>query len=89
VRAWQVDQVVITGPSRDPVYASGFLTASLGVAPVYVHGAWVWKLQSGGPGAPAATGASLARCRAVARAPGALHEPLAMARCVLSAAGRS
>ncbi len=92
VRAWQVDQVVITGPSRDPVYASGFLTAALGVAPAYVHGAWVWKLQSGGPAAPAApaaTGASLARCRTFAGAPGALHEPLAMAHCVLSAAGRS
>ncbi len=88
VRAWQVDQVVVTGPSRDPVYASGFLTAALGVAPAYVRGAWVWKLASGGPAAPAATGTSLARCRALAGAPGARHEPLAMAHCVLSAAGR-
>ena len=38
--------------------------------------------------APAATGTSLARCRAFAGAPAARHEPLAMARCVLSAAGR-
>ena len=88
VRAWQVDQVVITGPSRDPVYASGFLTAALGVAPAYVRDAWVWKVQSGGPAAPAVTGTSLPRCRAFAAAPGARHEPLAMAHCVLSAAGR-
>jgi hypothetical protein len=91
VRAWQVDQVVVTGASRDPVYASGFLTAALGVAPASVHGAWVWKLQPGGPAAPAvpvATDSSLARCRAFAGAPGARHERLAMARCVLSAGGR-
>jgi hypothetical protein len=88
VRAWQVDQVVITGASRDPVYASGFLTAALGVAPAYVRGAWVWKLQRGHPAAPAVTGTSLARCRTFAGTPGARHEPLAMARCVLAAAGR-
>ena len=88
MRAWQVDQVVITGASADPVYASGFFTAALGVAPTYVRGAWVWKLQPGGPAGPPATGVSLSRCRALAGAPGARHQPLAMAHCVLSAAGR-
>jgi hypothetical protein len=88
VATWQVDQVVIAGASRDPVYASGFFTAALGVAPAYVRGAWVWQLQPGGPAAPAATGISLSRCREFAASPGARHEPLAMARCVLFAAGR-
>ena len=46
--AWQVDEVVITGASRDPVYASGFFTMALGVAPVFARNAWVWKLQPGG-----------------------------------------
>ena len=35
LRPWQVNQVVITGSSRDPVYASGFFTSALGVAPVF------------------------------------------------------
>ena len=37
LQSWQVDQVVITGASRDPVYASGFFTEALGVAPAYVR----------------------------------------------------
>ncbi len=50
---WQVDEVVIAGASRDPVYASGFFTKTLGAAPAYVRGAWVWRLQPGGPSAGA------------------------------------
>ncbi len=87
---WRVGEVVvIDGPGRDPVYASGFLTMVLGTAPAYVHGAWVWPLQSGGPPAAPATGGSLARCRAAAATPGARADPLTMSRCVLSGAGRS
>ena len=33
--SWQVDQVVITGASRDPVYASGFFTAVYALRTVY------------------------------------------------------
>jgi hypothetical protein len=87
---WHVGEVVvIDGPGRDPVYASGFLTMVLGTAPAYVHGAWVWPLQSGGLPAAPATGGSLARCRAAAAKPAARADPLAMSRCVLSGAGRS
>ncbi len=89
LRQWQVDRVVITGASRDPVYASGFFTMALGVAPVFEHGAWVWRLQPGGPAATAATGASLSLCAGAAAAPGARHDPLTMARCVLFSAGRA
>jgi hypothetical protein len=88
LRAWQVDQVVIAGASRDPVYASGFFTAALGVAPVYEQRAWVWKLQPRAALAPAATGISLPPCRAVAASPADRTKPLTMARCVLFAAGR-
>jgi hypothetical protein len=84
LRAWQVDQVVIAGASRDPVYASGFFTMALGVAPAYVRGAWVWRLQPGGPSAGPLTGVSLAFCRALAAAPGTRGKPLTMARCVLA-----
>ena len=87
--AWQVDEVVITGASRDPVYASGFFTMALGVAPVFVRGAWVWKLQPGGVTTPPATGSSLSRCRGFAAEPGEQAVPLSMADCVLFAAGRS
>ena len=63
LRAWRVAEVVIDGPSRDPVYASGFLTAALGAAPSYVRRAWVWKIPAGGPAAPPASGGALTRCR--------------------------
>jgi hypothetical protein len=86
---WQVDEVVIAGTSRDPVYASGFFTKTLGAAPTYVRGAWVWRLQPGGPSTAPATGGSLSRCRAAAGAPGARRTPLAMSRCVLFGAGLS
>jgi hypothetical protein len=87
--AWQVDQVVIAGSSRDPVYASGFFTEVLGVGPAYVRGAWVWKLPPGGLSVPPATGISLSRCRAAAGLPTARGAPLTMSRCVLLAAGRA
>ena len=88
LREWQVDDVVIDGHSRDPVYASGFFTAVLGTAPAYDHGAWVWRLQPGGPTASAATGAPLSQCRGYAAASGTRSDPLAMSRCVLFDAGR-
>ena len=45
--SWQVDQVVITGSSRDPIYASGFFTEAIGVAPVFERDAWVWTIAAG------------------------------------------
>jgi len=88
IRMWHVDRIVIDGRSRDPVYASGFFTAALGVAPAYSNGAWVWSVPSGGPSAPPATGFSLARCRAASprSVSGSMHRPLAMADCVLRTA---
>jgi len=71
------------------VYASGFFTMVLGTAPVYEDGAWVWKLQRGGPSGTPATGASLSLCRAAATAPNSRADPLAMSECVLLAAGRA
>jgi hypothetical protein len=88
VRSWRVNRIVIDGPSRDPVYASGFLTAVLGAAPSYDHGAWVWVVPPGGPSAPPAIGVSLPRCRATAprsvKPPG--RRALTMADCVLKEA---
>jgi hypothetical protein len=87
--AWQVDEVVVTGASRDPVYASGFFTMALGVAPAFVRGAWVWKVQPGGVTTSAATGSSLSVCRGFAAGAGQRAAPLAMAKCVLLGAGRA
>ena len=87
--AWQVDEVVVTGASRDPVYASGFFTMALGVAPAFVRDAWVWNLQPGGATAAPATGGSLSQCRGYADQPGQRAAPLAMADCVLFEAGRA
>jgi hypothetical protein len=87
LHSWQVDQVVIAGASRDPVYASGFFTAALGVAPVYEQRAWVWTLQPGTSLAQPATGGTLSSCRAFAASAGERHKPLAMSRCVLSTTG--
>ncbi len=89
LRAWQVDQVVIAGASRDPVYASGFFTAALGTLPVYEQRAWVWTLQPGQPLAQPTTGITLSSCRAFAASPGQRTKPLTMSRCVLFAAGRA
>jgi hypothetical protein len=86
LRAWRVNEVVIDGPSRDPVYASGFLAAALGAAPSYVRGAWVWKIPAGGPAAPAAAGGALTRCQATSAGSTSRHHPLAMAACILGTA---
>jgi hypothetical protein len=87
--SWGVDQVVITGASRDPVYASGFFTAALGTAPVFERRAWVWKLQPGALPAPPVTGIALSSCRTYAALPAVRTMPLTMARCVLFAGGRA
>jgi hypothetical protein len=84
---WHVDEVVIDGKSRDPVYASGFFTMALGTAPTLDDGAWVWRLPGGAPTAAPATGGSLALCRGWAAAAGNRHDPLAMAHCILFDAG--
>ncbi len=89
LREWRVGQVVITGPSRDPVYASGFFTMVLGVAPRHVHGAWVWTVQPGGPSGDPVLGPYLAPCRGAAAAPDERGNPLAMSQCVLFTAGRA
>ena len=86
---WHVDKVVIAGASRDPVYASGFLTMAIGTAPTFVRHAFVWDLPSGGPTTTPATGAALTTCRGAAAAPSAQSNPLFMAQCVLLGAGRS
>ncbi|HEY5383733.1 MAG TPA: hypothetical protein VIJ56_00740 [Acidimicrobiales bacterium] len=81
--------MVITGASRDPVYASGFFTAALGVAPVFERRAWVWKVQPGATLAPPVTGIPLSTCRTYAATPAVRQMPLTMARCVLFAGGRA
>jgi dolichyl-phosphate beta-glucosyltransferase len=85
LRDWRVNEVVIDGPSRDPAYASGFLTAALGAAPSSVRGAWVWKIPTGGLTAPPAPGDAVARCQASAAGSTPEHHPLAMAACVRGA----
>jgi hypothetical protein len=86
LRSWRVNEVVIDGSSRDPAYASGFLTAALGAAPSYVRGAWVWKIPAGGPAASAAAAGVLTRCQGTSAGSSSRHHPLAMAACVLGAA---
>jgi hypothetical protein len=88
LREWKVDRVVVAGTSRDPVYATGFFTLALGVAPTEEAGAQVWTLQQGIPMAHPAFGGSLSLCRE-----GAQNAPTAsrageMAHCVLYGAGR-
>jgi hypothetical protein len=89
LESWKVDQVVITGASRDPVYASGFFTAALGAAPVFERRAWVWKVAPGEAPALPVSGMALPSCRAYAATPALRHMPLTMARCVLFAGGRA
>ena len=86
---WEVGEVVVTGTSADPVYASGFLTSVLGRAPVFVKGAWVWTIRPGSLSTPPAIVRSLPACAAAASAPGLRRDPLAMSRCVLFSAGRT
>ena len=66
---------------------SGFFTMALGVAPVFVRGAWVWKLRPGGVTTPPATGSSLSLCRGFAAGAAEQAVPLSMADCVLFGAG--
>jgi hypothetical protein len=89
LQAWQVNRVVITGVSRDPVYAAGFFTMALGVGPTYAHGAYTWTLPSTGvPAGTPATGGSLFLCRAYAARPSQRGDPLAVSQCLLAAANR-
>ena len=89
LRTWKVDQVVVAGASRDPVYAAGFFTMALGVAPSEEAGAQVWTLQRGAPTATPALGASLSLCRAGAAVVPAASRAAEMAQCVLTGAGRA
>jgi hypothetical protein len=89
LRTWQVGRVVVAGPSRDPVYATGFLTMVLGVAPTEQAGAQVWTLQRGIPTATPAFGAALSLCRLGAQAVPSAGRAAEMAHCVLAGAGRA
>jgi hypothetical protein len=89
LRSWKVGRVVVAGSSRDPVFATGFLTMVLGVAPTEVAGAQVWTLQRGIPAATPAVGASLSFCREGAQAVPRAGRATEMAHCVLAAAGRA
>ena len=87
IRSWHVNEVVIDGVSRDPIYSSGLLTEAMGTAPRYVHSAWVWKVPKGGIHAPAALGASLYLCRLAAPPIARVAtDPMSMPECVLKAA---
>ena len=89
LETWRVNRVVISGPSRDPIFASGFFTMALGFGPTYVDGAYVWQLPPGPLATTPAVGASLFFCRVAAESPAALGNPYAMSQCVLAAAGRA
>jgi dolichyl-phosphate beta-glucosyltransferase len=89
LRTWKVGRVVVAGASRDPVYATGFLTMALGVAPSEQVGAQVWTVQPGVPTATPALGASLSLCRLGAQAVPRAGRATEMAHCVLAGAGRA
>ena len=89
LRTWKAGRVVVAGASRDPVYATGFLTMVLGVAPTDEAGAQVWTLQHGIPEATPAVGASLSSCREGTKAVPRAGRAAEMAHCVLAAAGRA
>lgn len=88
LRSWKVDRVAVAGASRDPVYATGFFTMALGVAPTEEAGAQVWTLQRGIPKTAPALGVSLPACRAATVAVPPAGRAKEMALCVLFAAGR-
>jgi dolichyl-phosphate beta-glucosyltransferase len=88
LRRWKVDRVVVAGASRDPVYATGFFTVALGVAPTEEAGAQVWTLQQGIPMALPAFGGSLTFCREGAQKSPPADRAAEMAHCVLYGAGR-
>jgi hypothetical protein len=89
LETWHVNRVVISGPSRDPIFASGFFTMALGFGPTYVDRAYVWQLPLGPLTTAPAVGASLSFCRVVAGTPAARGNPYAMSQCVLAVAGRA
>lgn len=89
LRSWKVGRVVVAGSSRDPVYATGFLTMVLGVAPTDEAGAQVWTLPRGIPASTPAVGASLFFCREGTKAVPRAGRAAEMAHCVLAAAGRA
>lgn len=89
LRSWKVDRVVVAGFSRDPVYAAGFWTMVLGVAPTEQSGAQVWTLEQGVPTATPALGASLSFCREGAAVVPRAGRAAEMAHCVLASAGRA
>jgi dolichyl-phosphate beta-glucosyltransferase len=89
LRSWKVQQVIVAGSSRDPVYATGFLTMALGAAPTEEAGAQIWTLQRGVPVATPALGATLSLCREGADAVPRAGRAAEMAHCVLAAAGRA
>ncbi|HEY1651643.1 MAG TPA: hypothetical protein VGG09_07145 [Acidimicrobiales bacterium] len=88
LRTWNVSRVVVAGASRDPVYAAGFFTMALGVAPTEEAGAQVWSLRRGIPMALPAVGASLPLCWEGAQNRPPAGRVAAIAHCVLSSAGR-
>ncbi|HEX4161128.1 MAG TPA: hypothetical protein VHZ05_01440 [Acidimicrobiales bacterium] len=89
LRTWKVQHVVVAGSSRDPVYATGFLTMVLGVAPTEEAGAQIWTVRRGAPAATPALGASLSMCRQGAAAVAPAGRAAEMAHCVLAGAGRA
>jgi hypothetical protein len=89
LRTWKVERVVVAGASRDPVYATGFFTMVLGVAPTQQAGAQVWRLAQGVPTETPALGASLSFCREGTKAVPPSGRAAEMAHCVLAAAGRA
>jgi hypothetical protein len=88
LRTWRVDRVVVAGTSRDPVYATGFFTMALGVAPTEADGAQVWTLTQGTPMALPATGGSLSLCLEGTESTPPAGRAAAMAHCVLFGASR-
>jgi hypothetical protein len=89
LRTWGVDQVVVAGTSRNPVYATGFFTMALGTAPTSEAGAEVWTLQRGVAPATPAVGASLPLCWLGADRALPAGRTAAIVQCVLSGAGRA
>jgi dolichyl-phosphate beta-glucosyltransferase len=89
LRQWRVSQVVVAGASRDPVYATGFFTMALGMAPTEEAGAQVWTLPLGIPLVQPAFGASLSFCREGAQNAPPASRAGEMAHCVLYGAGRA
>jgi hypothetical protein len=93
---WEVTDVVVPDlptdqdfflRGRDPVYATAFMTAVLGRAPVYSDGSWVFAGVDRHHRALSVPTGTVGRCTGVAEQHGG--GPLAAPRCVLAAAGPS